>query len=405
MPPVSGCAGLFLASSYVYILGVVMKPLEQMYGWSRTDVSMGSIIVGIVAFFSSPFVGMIVDRFGPRRVALVGVTLYSLAFAFVGTMGSDVRSWWIRWGILAVAFVFISQIVWMAGAVRWFVRHRGLAIGVTALGPALCSITLPMIAASLVARVGVGPSFMWLGLIGGSLVGILVLLFFADPTMPGAVPASTSPTAGHRQAFADLGQALSRREFWLLLASGVLASTAIIGVIVHFIPLLSDAGMAPSRAARLAGLTGLASLAGRLGTGYLLDRYHVRYVALPVLLLPALGVSILGNFPVSPVTAATAAITLGFALGAETDCIAYALSRFFSMRNYGAVLGTIAGAIGTGAGIGPVLAGAIYDSQGNYHGWLLTAAGALCIAGGVMIFVRNYPEDPDEDTPFASVTH
>ena len=114
--------------------------------------------------------------------------------------------------------------------------------------------------------------------------------------------------------------------------------TAINGIVGHLVPLLTDRGFALGQATATLSAVGLSTIAGRLVSGYLLDRFFAPYVAAALFLLPLAGVGILAAGPGGPALI-LAAIALGFGLGAEVDVIGFMVSRYFGLRSYGEIYG------------------------------------------------------------------
>jgi MFS family permease len=156
------------------------------------------------------------------------------------------------------------------------------------------------------------------------------------------------------------------------------AAIAVGGVIVHFVPMLTDAGLTPTRAGALAGLLGLAIIAGRLATGILVDRVFAPRVAFVVFMLSAVGCWLLAWGGVA--WAAQAAILVGFAMGAEIDLISYCVARYFGMAAYGRIYGWLYAVFMIGTAIGPLIAGAAFDRFGDYVAALIVLGSALAVA-------------------------
>jgi predicted MFS family arabinose efflux permease len=149
------------------------------------------------------------------------------------------------------------------------------------------------------------------------------------------------------------------------------------------VPLLRDAGLPLPQAAAIASFIGIGVILGRVLVGWTIDRVFAPYVAATVFVLTAMGCAllILGTSQTTPV----AAFAIGFALGAEIDLIAYLTARYFGMRNYGFIYGSIYSMFSVGAAAGPAIVGHLFDSYGNYRValWVMASClvfGALAVA-------------------------
>ena len=139
------------------------------------------------------------------------------------------------------------------------------------------------------------------------------------------------------------------------------------------------------------GMIGLALMAGRVITGWLLDRIWAPLVCLPILLIPALACYWLMGTGTETQTIYIAAFMLGFAAGAESDLIAYLASRYFGMAHYGKIYGMLYMPFGIASAISPVLYGRVRDVSGSYDG-MLYAAMFLFAAGAVLLVtLGRYP--------------
>jgi MFS family permease len=151
------------------------------------------------------------------------------------------------------------------------------------------------------------------------------------------------------------------------------------------VPILQDRGADPMKAAGVASLVGLFSLVGRLGTGMLLDRYPASLVGAGAFLLPILASLLLLFWGENGVAQSVAAAVVGLTLGSEIDVIAYLAVRHFGLENFGILYGSLLTAGSLGSAFGPLIAAAIYDTNGDYElflwlATLLMAVSAVALA-------------------------
>ena len=170
----------------------------------------------------------------------------------------------------------------------------------------------------------------------------------------------------------------------------VLVAVAICGLIPSYIPLLQDAGMSPTEAGGYGAVIGASVMAGRLVTGFLIDRVFAPYITAVVFSLVACGCLALGLGGIQ--YALVAGIALGLAMGAEVDLIGYFTARYFGLSNYGVLFGFQYSAFSLGCGISPLLAGQIWDHTGSYDYALLAAAALLALAVVVSLSLPKFPD-------------
>ena len=159
----------------------------------------------------------------------------------------------------------------------------------------------------------------------------------------------------------------------------------------HFLPLITDAGVARAKAAGYAAVIGPSLIVGRLVGGALLDRFPARFVVAVSFSLPAVACAILLSFNGSPVLAIAAAIFIGMSYGAEGDMIAYITAQYFGRRHYAWAYAAIFAVFALSYGFSTVAAGAVYDSLGSYHVMLLLLIVGLLAAVGIVASLGKPP--------------
>jgi MFS family permease len=174
------------------------------------------------------------------------------------------------------------------------------------------------------------------------------------------------------------------------LIASFLVVTAINGVIAHLVALLTDQGIPNEISVKMLVAVGLSAIAGRLVSGYLLDRFFAPYLAALIFLVPLVGLIILlMGAHAMPLTLA-ASICLGFGLGAEVDIIGFLVGRYFGMRRYGEIYGYIFGVFTIGTGLGPYLMGATFDASGNYRLAIIVFCGLLVLSSALIAMMGPY---------------
>jgi hypothetical protein len=195
--------------------------------------------------------------------------------------------------------------------------------------------------------------------------------------------------------------------FWRLILSFTLVALAVAGFVTHFVPMLTDEGMPPLQAARIAGLLGPAVLIGRLGVGVIVDHVFAPFVAAGVMLLTAAGLAMLALG--GPAFAAPGALAVGLAMGAEVDLIAYMTARYYGMSHYGRMYGLLYGSFLIGTGSSPYVISLVQAAASSYTPALWMSAGLLSVATLIFATLPRFeaPPAPEEepmlqDTPSAA---
>jgi predicted MFS family arabinose efflux permease len=185
-------------------------------------------------------------------------------------------------------------------------------------------------------------------------------------------------------------QTLREWRFWVLAVAFVLISFGVGGPIPNMENILKVAGFERSSIVGMVALIGLSVIAGRIVGGWLIDRFWAPGVAFVMLSLPAAACWILAGNAVGADMARVSIFLIGFAAGVEYDLMAFLTARYFGMKSYGAVYGTLYGFFALGAGIGPVMFGKAFDRTGSYSSILLTSAVLLLVGAAALLLLGRY---------------
>jgi predicted MFS family arabinose efflux permease len=269
-------------------------------------------------------------------------------------------------------------------------------------GTALSQVLVPPLGNWLIADFGWRSAYVWLGLAWGAPTLLLYYLFFFD-----LHDAARDRAKAHLEAKAapdlpglTVPQASRDWALWRIGISNFVVMVMTQGLMAHLIPILTDAGVSRTKAALLMSLTGIA---GKLITGVLLDRYRPNWIGGVTLGAAALTFLFLMDGLNSPAAIVFALIVNGYAAGTKTQITGYLTASYGGMKSFGVVYGVMAACMAAASGLGPLVAGAVYDLTGGYGPFLL--AGAIgCAFGGVMIVsLPAYPkwEKRKEEEAFA----
>lgn len=360
------------------MLGLVIVPLYQAFGWSRGEVSAGLLILcsGVLVF--GPTLRPLIARWGLRRVVMGGILLFAAAMALVGSSGPSVISWYLAWGLVAVAFPAVSAIVWTLNLGLWFERNRGLAFGIALSGVGVAGFIGPLIGGQLLEAFGWRAVYFAI-----SAFALLVAL----PTTFFLLRERAEPDGGRVQQagavpnyWTALVEMLRRPAFAQLLVAMALAALGIGSLFVHFQPMMVDAGISSVEAASYAAIMGPFMLLGRIGGGFLLDRLPLALVAGVAFLLPAGAAALLFFFDATPWQCVCVAAILGLANGIETDVLAFMVAKLFGLHDYSAVYSLAYGVYALFFGLAPVIAGVVFDYTGAYQSLLLAVLAGLLLS-------------------------
>lgn len=389
--PLAAMAGYSTSSLHTYGIGSFIEPLQTTFGWTRAQATFGLTIAGLTGAAMAVPVGLLVDRIGPRRVGLFGMAAMAGAFALLGTATGTMANWIMLWCVLAIANLGLQGTVWTKAVGSRFERSRGLAFAITLSGAPLTATLLPVIAAWLIAHYDWRTAFAGVGLIWFVPGFILMVLFFR-----GAQENSRSAGSGSAQGEIlgglSFAEAARTPAFYKLIVATALFAFTVLGLIVHFVPILTGQGADRMAAAGVASLVGVFSIIGRFGTGFLLDRMPGHLVGAAIFLFPLGSCALLLADGANPVSQVAAAVLFGLTVGAEIDVIAYLTARRFGMKSYGTIFGALMSALSVGVALGPLTAGAFFDRFGGYSQFLLLTSAAMALSAlALLTFNRDGP--------------
>lgn len=389
---------LFFAVGIVFYGFPVLYPsFVESLGFTRSQVTQ-SFFLGFV-FAGIPFgflAGALIDRIGARWVIFSGVGFMGISLLL---MGSITRFWHYQlFCILEVlGYVLAGPIANQVLIARWFRVRRGRAMGYAYLGLGFGGVVSPLLINFLTRTFG------WRHAI--EIVGALVLVVLSPvgiwitrsaPSEMGLLPdgakelspAEEPPAAAHVQE-TGVGAAVRSTNFWLILAGSTLAVGAIGAVIQHLILYLKDQGYSATAASQYSTILLASSLIGRVGVGYVADRFKKKSImALSYALLGA-SISLLVVFHATLATWLFALI-FGFSMGADYMLIPLVTAECFGTASLGKLLSLIIMGYSLGQWGAPWIAGKIFDVQHSYNlAWKLMAIASLL--GALTIYAVSPP--------------
>lgn len=385
-----------------------MQPVTQEFGWSRTLFASGVSIATFTTAILSPFLGIIVDKWGARRLALPGVVLTIMAITAFGLTNGTVWMWVALWLFFGAASACIKSTVWTVSVLGVFEKSKGLALALVMSGTALSQVFVPPMSNWLIGEFGWRQAYVWLGLSWGIPTLLMTWFFFYDlhdvaARQRAKQAADEATAAAVNLPGLTVPEAARDWALWRIGISNFVVMVMTQGLLAHLVPILTDAGVSRTRAALLMSLSGVAGIAGKLITGVLLDRYRPNWIGGVTLGAAALTFLFLMDGLNSPAAIVFALIVNGYAAGTKTQITGYLTASYGGMKSFGVVYGVMAACMAAASGLGPLVAGVVYDLTGGYGPFLL--AGAIgCAFGGVMIVsLPGYPkwEKRKEDEAFA----
>jgi MFS family permease len=383
----------------VFAFAVFLKPITTEFGVGRGMFSSALTLHATLAALSCPVMGWLVDRWGARRVMIPGLVVYALATAsYALIQASPFAVTYLLFAITGIVGGVGTPIPYAAVLTQWFDRQRGLALGIGIAGVGLGVALVPQLAAFLIAAFGWRTAYLGLAVAILVVAFVPVAIFLREPPAAARAPDGTVTAVLPGVA---TGEAFRSWVFWALAIAFFLDVIAINGTLTHIVALLTDRGVALQAATAALSGTGIALILGRILSGWCLDRLWGPYVAVAFFILPMIGIALLATGAVG-LAPLVGAVALGLGIGAEVDLMAFFASRYFGIRNYAKIYGTMFGIFAFGVGIGPALSGASFDVFGSYTPVFIVYEIMLVISCAIFLRLGPYPypaQDPAHGEP------
>ena len=353
--------------------GVFFIPLQETFGWSRSEISLAFALATLGLSLAQPIAGISVDRYGARRVIMPAAVLFGLGVMSFYLLSAALWHLYLLYFLLGVVGTGTTPVPFAKVISQWFDRRRGLALALTIAGSSVGTVIMPPLAQALISSIGWRQAYVVLGVIVIAVTIPVIGLFLREnPESMGLRPDGDEPSERDHTAAPAAAMGLTRVEalrtttFWLLVVTFLSLSIAFHACLIHLVPMLRDQGMSAEAAAGATSLLAIGILVGRVGTGVLLDRYFAPYIGLVFFF--GFGIALvflwLGS---SLALMLLAAVLLGLAQGAEFDLMAYLISRYFGLKQFAEIYSFVFSAFTLGGAIGPPLMGFAFEATGSYR--------------------------------------
>lgn len=347
-----------------YVFAVVLKHIVAEFDWSRAAFAAGSAPLLFAMAISAPLAGAALERFGARTVLTTATLLLGAAlllFARIQTLWE----FYAACGLFGIALSGLGDVTVGAVASRWVSGRRGMALAFVFAGSNVGGALVPLVVDAVSRTADWRTALERLGI--GAVLWVLPFALFAVREPPvESLPVADSPRADPENASLDLSQALRTRSFWILALVLVSFYLYYLSVNQHLVALLSDAGLSDAGAAASLSFAVALGIASKFGIGWLADRFRVKHALIANFALMTAGSFLLLFVPV-PGTLLAFLLAHGFTTAAENVLLPLAVTECFGVDHVARIYGALMVALFPGGVLGPILAGAVFDSLGTYR--------------------------------------
>lgn len=365
----SGSVGMVFVGGVASVTGVVMMPLSEQFGWSRTLITSNIMICAVLTLLLAPLIGRMISRYRVRRCAITGVVA-AIPCLVVIAANPGSAAWWIgSWILFGVINTLLGPLLWSTAITELFDKARGLALAITLSGGGLAFGLFPPMALLVMQEFGWRGVYLILaGLFAVPMLLVIVAWFHGRADLDRRVLVGETAKASRVIPVSGmtLAEALRGRHFWQLAVVCVLVAGVEGAMAIHLFPILNEGGLTPVAAAGVASVMGWTMIIGRLATGYLLDRLPARHVfaaAIAAILVSCLLAQVFAGNHLQGILIAT---LLGLGSGGTINSLAYLTGRYFGLTAYAAIFGLLMGIFAVGYGVAPMLASHARELLASY---------------------------------------
>lgn len=353
-------AQLFVTGFYSFSFSLLVLPVQNDLEATRSQVMYSMSASTLFAFMIAPFIGIMVDRYSPRHIMVAGSLLYAAGLWLLSKSGSILMFIIVFGVVMSLANNLLGAVTINPTVSRWFIKQRGRALGIAAMGNSLGGFIIPIIFALWIGQFG------WRSALQIYSCIILVVLFpLMLLTIRRAPVAPTVSTLGGSDPTLTFVLILRNSRFWLigLWVSLLLASFS--AILANLAPYTISVGLDPGMASRLILLAAIGGVIGKIVFGALADRISTTLLMMASAILMCCSFLILLLLPTYHLLL-LASFLLGMSSGGAVPLWGAILATTFGLERYGRVMGSMVPLVSIIVTVGFAASGISFDLTGDY---------------------------------------
>ena len=382
----------YVGGALFYGFTAFFEPIVSEFGWSYTQVSLAFSLRGVEMGILAPLTGILVDRFGSKRLIFAGASIVGLALILLSFTHS-LSMFYLSFFLLAIGTSGCASTVLMTAVAQWFKKNVGKAMGIVTCGFGTGGLLVPLIV-WLIDHYGWRTSLIVLGLSMLALGAPLSFFIRHKPEQYGYLPDGgkvpdqpADPPDDETDEGLPLRKAIRGRNFWILGIAETSRIMIIMAIMTHVMPYLSSLGIPRSSAALVATSIPVLSVTGRFGFGWMADIFDKKLVLIVTHCLLGLGILIFSYVHVRWLLVPFL-LLFAPALGGGISLRAVIIREYFGRASFGKLLGMIVGMAAIGSVMGPTAAGWTFDHLGTYRPVWFCFAGVSLIALILILYIQ-----------------
>lgn len=400
----------FGVGTFFYGFSTFFNPMIAEFGWSRTVMSGVFSLSRLEGGIEGPIAGWLTDKYGARRLLLIGVAIAGIGFAMLWLVNSPLSLYLIFGLVLSLGFNLGYTHATSAAVAKWFIKRRGRALSFLITGNGIGGAIFVPLIAWLIIQFGWRVTTVIIGIATLAIPLPLSLIVRSTPEEMGLVPdgetvkqesspsddeynlASSGGSVPPEDVDFTVREAMRTRAFWVYAASMMLRSCILSAIVVHQIPHLTDIGIPYQTASSVLGLMVLMSVPGRFFFGWLGDRFNKKVLLFLLCLLQGAGIFIFINASTLPLLYLFV-VVYGLGYGGVIPLTLALRADLFGRRHYATIAGITMFLAMIGTVAAPILAGYLYDTTQSYNLAFYIFMVMICLSGILFLFIPR-PSPP-----------
>jgi OFA family oxalate/formate antiporter-like MFS transporter len=378
-------------------IGLLVGPLSKELGWAPPAIYFALMLPAVATIVVAPFVGALIDRLGAKRMIAFAFVAEAAIVASFYFLDQNILGFYVRYALFAILGTATTAVSFTVLVSYWFDRRRGLALGIALAGTGFGGAAWSLLVQRLLDQYGWRVSYLFMSMVILAVLAILMLVLKERPESMGQSVDGVNETGvglkSPRVQGMTLKEASSTKHYWLMLFTFLIVVSAVYSVMLHLVPMLKQRGVSAQAAAGIQASLWIALVFGRIGTGWLMDRFFAPHVAIACLVPSIFGMALLATGATGS-TALLAAMLVGAAAGAEIDVVAYLCGRYFGLTHYSTIYGTLFAACALGTAVGPTLAAQLLPVLGGYAGVLWFEIIMVLVGIGLFLCFPRFNKTP-----------